>query len=56
MAAHFEPDWQLDRFLAFDVGSNFTFIHCVADCSLGQVSHVYTTVPLGIPELSSIFN
>lgn len=36
MAAHFEPDWQLDRFLAFDVRSNFTFIHCVADAVLGK--------------------
>lgn len=36
MAAHFEPDWQLDRFLAFDVRSNFTFIHRVADAVLGR--------------------
>lgn len=28
----------------------------MTDCSLGQVGHVYTTVPIGKPELSSIFN
>lgn len=54
MAAHFEPDWQLDRFLAFDVRSNFTFIHRVADAVLGR--SVMCTLQLGIPELSSIFN
>lgn len=56
MAAHFEPDWQLDKVFAFDVRSNFTLFTVWLDCSLGQVGHVYTTVPLGIPELSSIFN
>lgn len=55
MAAHFEPDWQLDKVFAFDVRSNFTLFTVWLDCSLRQVGHVYTTVSLGIPESSSIF-
>lgn len=44
MAAHFEPDWQLDKVFAFNVRSNFTLFTVWLDCSLGQVGHVYTTV------------
>lgn len=54
MAAHFEPDWQLDRFFAFDVRSDFTLFTVWLIAVLGR--SVMCTIQLGIPELSSIFN